>query len=42
MIIQMCEAQWLSEERYAKHSRECEVDEEISHTALTNKKKKQD
>jgi len=42
MIIQLHKAQWLLEERYAKHFKECEVAEEISHAALANKQKKQD
>jgi hypothetical protein len=32
-IVQLREAQWLSEERYAKHSRECEATEEIAHSS---------
>jgi hypothetical protein len=30
MIVQLHEAQWLLEKRYAKHSRECEMIEEIA------------
>jgi len=41
-IIQLCEAQRLSEERYAKNSRECEVAEEKAHAILANEHKKQD
>jgi hypothetical protein len=41
IIIQLCEAQWLSEERYAKNSRECEADEEKSCAALASEQKKQ-
>jgi hypothetical protein len=41
-IVQLREAQQLSEERNAKHSRECEVVEEIARMALANEKKNQD
>jgi hypothetical protein len=41
-ILQLHKAQQLSEERNAKHSRECEVTEEIVHTALASEQKKQD
>jgi len=40
-IIYMCKAQRMSEERYAKNSRECKVVEEKARVALTSKKKKQ-
>jgi hypothetical protein len=42
MIVQLREAQRLSEERYARHSREGEVTEGIAHTALASEQKKQD
>jgi phage shock protein A len=41
-IVQLREAQRLSEERYAKHSRECEAAEEIARAALASEQKKQD
>ena len=39
-IVQLWEAQWFSEERYAKHSIECEVAKEIARATLSNEKKK--
>jgi hypothetical protein len=41
-IVQLCEAQRLSEERYAKHSRECEAAEEKARATLASEQKKQD
>jgi hypothetical protein len=42
MIVQLREAQWLSEERNARKSREHEAVEEIVCAALASEKKKQD
>jgi hypothetical protein len=39
-IVQLQEAQWFLEERYAKHSIECEVAKEIARATLSNEKKK--
>jgi len=41
-IVQLREAQCLSEGRYAKHSKECEAAEEIARAALAGEKNKQD
>jgi hypothetical protein len=41
-IVQLREAQRLSEERYVKHSRECEAAEEKAHATLVSEQKKQD
>jgi hypothetical protein len=41
-IVQLHEAQRISEEGYVKHSRECEVAKEEACTALANEHKKQD
>jgi hypothetical protein len=41
-IVQLREAQRLSEERNARHSRECEAVEEIARAALASEQKKQD
>jgi phage shock protein A len=38
-IVQLHEAQWLSEERNARHSRECEAVEEIARAALASEQK---
>jgi hypothetical protein len=42
MIVQLHEAQRMTEERYTKHSREWEMTEEIAHVTLAIESKKQD
>jgi len=41
-IVEIREAQWMLEERYAIHSKEGEACEGIAHATLSSEQKKQD